>query len=336
MQAINERQETRPRPAVPGPVGLLIRVLLGAAAVYALVELVTQWDAFRDQNLIESGFWLITLFTLCLSDVFNIGLRRRWGPWPTVIFLAGAVVLGSVGYLAAGEVWITALAAWVYAGDLLVFGALSVSFPVAIATRTPGCELNAIPRLAARLHGSADQARRCRLGVDLLDRQPTPSSRRRDVGERHVSVMIGAPPEIVFGLYTDPGRARDWLSGVREVRTAGPPDQPGSRAVFVYRWPFKMTAEVLQAEPPNLHVQRLKELLGLVTCTTTARFRRVEGGTELRTEMRYRVAGGPIGRLFGARVGDEMVATQGRDLARLKALAEEQAGPRRAHLAGPA
>jgi hypothetical protein len=42
-----------------------------------------------------------------------------------------------------------------------------------------------------------------------------------------------------------------------------------------------------------------------------------------------RVAGGPIGRLFDARVGNEMVATVGADLARLKPLAEEQAGHRR-------
>jgi uncharacterized membrane protein len=149
------------------------------------------------------------------------------------------------------------------------------------------------------------------------------------MGNRHVSVMINAPPETVFGLYTDPGRTRDWQSGVRDLHTAGPLDQPGSRAVIVYRWPFKMTAEVLQVEPPTRHVQRLKELLGLVTCTTTARFRRVEGGTELRLEMDYRVAGGPIGRLFDTRVGDEMVATASWDLARLKALVEEQAGPRR-------
>jgi hypothetical protein len=149
------------------------------------------------------------------------------------------------------------------------------------------------------------------------------------MGNQHVSVMIKAPPETVFGLYTDPGRARDWLAGLREVRSTGPPDRPGSRAVFVYRWPFKMTAEVLQVEPPACHVQRLKELLGLVTCTTTAHLRRVEDGTELRLEMEYRVAGGPIGRLFDARVGDEMVTTAGGDLARLKALAEEQAGPRR-------
>jgi hypothetical protein len=81
------------------------------------------------------------------------------------------VAIGSVGYL--GEVWTTALAAWVYAGDLLVFAALSVSFPVAIATRTPGCELNAVPRLVARLRGTeAAETRRCILGVDLLDGQP--------------------------------------------------------------------------------------------------------------------------------------------------------------------
>jgi uncharacterized protein YndB with AHSA1/START domain len=49
------------------------------------------------------------------------------------------------------------------------------------------------------------------------------------MGERHVSVTINAPPQIVFGLYTDAGQARDWLSGARDVRTAGPTDQPGSR-----------------------------------------------------------------------------------------------------------
>jgi uncharacterized membrane protein len=148
-----------------------------------------------------------------------------------------------------------------------------------------------------------------------------------EMGERHVSVTISAPPEVVFGLYTDAGRAREWLSGAREVRTAGPADQPGSRAVITYRWPFKMTAEVLEAERPDRHVQRLKELLGLVTCTTTARFGQVEGGTELRLAMRYRVAGGPLGRLFDRMVGAEMVTTVRQDLARLKALAEREHRP---------
>ncbi len=180
MYASNDRHDSRPGSHVPGPVGLLIRVVLGAASAYALVELVTKWDVFGDLNLIESDFWFVTLFTLCLlSDVFNIGLRRHWGVWPLVVFLAGAAALASASYLTTGEIWTTALAAWVYAGDLLVFGALLVSFPVAIATRTPGCEFNALPRLVAQLRGRADEeTRRCLLGVDLLDRLPMPSSRR--------------------------------------------------------------------------------------------------------------------------------------------------------------
>jgi hypothetical protein len=180
MRAINERHDLRPGPTMPGPVGLLIRVVLGAVSIYVLVELVTKWDIFRDQNLIESDFWFVTVFTLCLlADVFNIGLRRRWGVWPIVVFLAGAAAIGSASYLASREIWTTALAAWVYAGDLLVFGALSVSFPVAIATRTPGCELNAMPRLVARLRGRADEeTRRCLLGVDLLDKRPLRLPRR--------------------------------------------------------------------------------------------------------------------------------------------------------------
>jgi len=179
MQAINDRHELRPGPARPGSVGLLIRVVLGAAAVYALVELATQWDSFRDQDLIESDFWFITLFTLFIPEVFNIGLRRRWGVWPLVVFLAGAAAIGSASYLAARELWTTALAAWVSAGDLLVFAALSVSFPVAIVARTPGCELNAMPRLVARLRSTSDaETRRCILGMDLLDGQPMRRPRR--------------------------------------------------------------------------------------------------------------------------------------------------------------
>jgi hypothetical protein len=184
MQAINDSHQLRPGSARPGPIGLLIRMVLGAVAVYALVELVTKWDIFRDQNLIESDFWFVTVFTVCLlADVFNIGLRRRWGVWPIVVFLAGAAAIGSASYLTAGEIWTTALAAWVYAGDLVVFAALSVSFPVAIVMRTPGCELNALPKLVARLRGTADEeTRRCLLGVDLFDKPPM--RRRGAVAER--------------------------------------------------------------------------------------------------------------------------------------------------------
>jgi hypothetical protein len=172
MHTAAERPEARPGLIRPGALGLLIRVVLGAAAIYAMIELITNWDVFRDLNLIESDFWFITVFTLCLlSDLFNIALRRRWGAWPVVVFVAVAVGIGFASYPTSGEVWTTALAAWVYAVDVLVFGALTISFPVAIATRTPGCEFSALPRLVARIRGASDERTwRCILGVDLLDR----------------------------------------------------------------------------------------------------------------------------------------------------------------------
>jgi hypothetical protein len=50
---------------------------------------------------------------------------------------------------------------------------------VAIVMRTPGCELNTLPKLVARLRDTTDeQTRRCLLGVDLLDRQPGRLPRR--------------------------------------------------------------------------------------------------------------------------------------------------------------
>lgn len=163
--------EAGPKLSRPGLGGLLIRTVLWAVSVYALVELVTKWDIFRSHNLIESDFWFITVFTLCLlSDVFNIGLRRRWGAWPVVVFLTVGAAIAAVGFVASGEIWTSALAAWVYAGDLVVFGALVLSFPVAIATRTPGCEFNAVPRLLARARGRTDdETRRCLLGIDQFD-----------------------------------------------------------------------------------------------------------------------------------------------------------------------
>jgi hypothetical protein len=61
------------------------------------------------------------------------------------------------------------LAGWTYAGDLLVWGALAVSFPVAIMTRSPGCELGALPWLLGGRHSWAAPRSGCAVGLDRLD-----------------------------------------------------------------------------------------------------------------------------------------------------------------------
>lgn len=126
---------------------------------------------FLEHDPLESERYY-TLFTLwLLPHVFSISFRRQWGAWPTVVFVLGGAVLGLAGNLVASEFWNAALATWVYAADVLVMLALAVSFPVAIATRSPGCELGAIPWLVARRRGTSYERPRpgCAIGLDHLD-----------------------------------------------------------------------------------------------------------------------------------------------------------------------
>jgi hypothetical protein len=112
-------------------------------------------------------------------------------------------------------------------------------------------------------------------------------------GERPVCVMINAPPEMVFGLYTDAGRVREWLSGVRE---SAPPAQPISPAVGrsssaggpsrwrpgCWRWNHRPATSAPHgaARAGHLHDDRPVPA--------------GRGGTARRLGMAYRVAGGPL------------------------------------------
>jgi hypothetical protein len=94
-----------------------------------------------------------------------------------VVFVAGGAAIGLAGYLTGGEVWNPLLVGLTYAGDLLVWGPLAVSFPVAILTRSPGYELGALPWLLAGHQGGAAPRPGCAVGLDRLDAWE--ASRRR-------------------------------------------------------------------------------------------------------------------------------------------------------------
>ena len=142
------------------------------------------------------------------------------------------------------------------------------------------------------------------------------------MGQREVTAEIGAPPDRVFDLYTDAHRVGEWQSGVRSVEATGSLGEVGSRWTVRYSGPFSVKGTVLEAERPISHRQRFSEMLGLVDCTTSARFVPTASGTRATLEMHYVVAGGPIGRLFDGFLGNEIVARLTRDLAGLKRVAE--------------
>jgi hypothetical protein len=171
-QRIDVTDELRRELPRPGPIGLAIRLILGAFTIYWFVALFTKWNVFLEHDPIESGRFYTLATIWLLPYVFNLTFRRPWGPWPSVIFVGVGAMLGSAGYIASGEFWNTALAGWVYAGDLFVMAAVAVSFPVGIATRSPGCELGAIPWLIAARRGETYVQPRpgCAVGLDYIDR----------------------------------------------------------------------------------------------------------------------------------------------------------------------
>jgi uncharacterized membrane protein len=143
------------------------------------------------------------------------------------------------------------------------------------------------------------------------------------MGRRQVSTDIGAPADRVFDLYTDAQRVGEWQTGVKSVESTGPLSEVGSKWTVRYAGPFAVKGTVLAVERPARHQQRFSEMLGLVDCTTTAAFQPTVDGTRATIEMAYVVAGGPIGRLFDDRLGSEIVDRLTRDLAGLKAVAEQ-------------
>lgn len=142
------------------------------------------------------------------------------------------------------------------------------------------------------------------------------------MGQRQVSVDIGAPPERVFDLFTDAQRVGEWQTGVKSVDATGSLAQVGSTWTVRYGGPFTVKGTVLEAQRPVSHRQRFSEMMGLVTCTTTARFVAAGSGTRATFDLDYLVVGGPIGRLFDEMVGGEIVGRFNKDLVGLKAIAE--------------
>ena len=94
--------------------------------------------------------------------------------------------------------------------------------------------------------------------------------------------------------------------GSRALKRTGFLAEVGSKWIVKYGGPFSVKGTVLEVERPSRHRQRFSEMLGLVHCTTTARFVQTGNGTRATFKMSYVVAGGPIGRLFDGMLGDEI------------------------------
>jgi uncharacterized protein YndB with AHSA1/START domain len=93
---------------------------------------------------------------------------------------------------------------------------------------------------------------------------------------------VNAPPDLVFDLWTDPERWREWIGGVTKVTDiSGPLDRPGTRYT-VWFGRMRSPTEVLDVERPRLFRTRFGS--ALLRGENSARFDPEGDGTRLTQE----------------------------------------------------
>lgn len=129
----------------PGPIGRVVRLILGALCLWLVWQLATQSDT---ADLYNPSFWVFAAFGLVLAPyVVNIGFGVKWGAWPrvvtvVVVLAAAAFGVASTRSILSTPVWVT-ITVWM----AYIYGHLGVSFVLSAILATPGCEMRAIPHL---------------------------------------------------------------------------------------------------------------------------------------------------------------------------------------------
>jgi len=145
----------------------------------------------------------------------------------------------------------------------------------------------------------------------------------------HVSVthsaLINRSPEVVWKVFTDASRAKEWRTGLMSMETmSGAPLTAGSRRHFVFLERDRrvdMQETITAIEPPRLYAfdSTMEQAKG----HTTVRLTPKDGGTEIAAESVYTgqsMLWRSLMVVFNSQIGER----EAEDLAKLKALAEAE------------
>ena len=117
------------------------------------------------------------------------------------------------------------------------------------------------------------------------------------MGRHTFTTHIAAPIEVVFDLWTNLPRMKEWVGGVTRVsEPTGPMDQVGTR-YSVFFGGMESRTEVIDAERPKRFATRFGNRI--LRGTNVTRFEPDGGGTRLTQTFRTEgVVAGLMGRIF--------------------------------------
>jgi hypothetical protein len=147
----------------PGPIGRLIRLVLGSACLYGLDYLLVHREAIIATPvstlpnlvvLVVVAFWIV-------NYVVNIGFGKSWGRWPSYVSAIVMMTSATIGWVIKGTPDNSILGVCLWLWLVYFYSHLGFSFVLAALIATPGCETRSIPQLLGRLSGRKVQEHQC-------------------------------------------------------------------------------------------------------------------------------------------------------------------------------
>lgn len=152
----------------PGPLGRLVRLLLGLVCMHFAYDWIFTFD-YTDVRAELLWVW-VALSVYFAADVVNIGYGVRWSWWPRAAVVAVIAIGAGLAYGIEGTLvseWLWQPLRWT---EAYLFGHLGIAFLLATVLGTPGCEMRSIPDLYARIAGGAAEEHYCPGHIDAVDR----------------------------------------------------------------------------------------------------------------------------------------------------------------------
>lgn len=142
------------------------------------------------------------------------------------------------------------------------------------------------------------------------------------------SVVLNAPPHMVWAHLTEPGKVKNWIGGMEKMELLdGPPLRVGSRlreTIKIDRDTYELEMEVTELEPGRLIAFRIDGPEGHFTANSFHRLKSVPGGTRLtvQIESTYHTA---AARIFSIAITRSAQAKLEKDLVHLQKVIEKLA-----------
>ncbi len=155
----------------PGPIGRTVRLIIGAACLYALYQLVIYRSSIIALPISHvDNIWPMLIVPLfIINPVVNIGFGVEWGRWPSYVSVIALTAIARCSRVLAGTFDNSLFGAGLWIWLVYFYTHSGLSFTRAGVVATPGCEMRALPDLIGKLTGKPAQEHHCPAFIGMID-----------------------------------------------------------------------------------------------------------------------------------------------------------------------